>query len=355
MSGSLPMAEACACACAARCEPPGQTPPRSIRGRVRAGPPDLPALLLMAVDFGRLFFTYIQVSNAAREAAAYGAAQPTDTVGMQARAVQEKNSQTQGEGPLDPIATSCANQAGTDDRLCGGTGRRRRRQHPDRHGPPAVHLPHPADQRHVRRRASGCRRRSRRPCSCPRRAGRAGARAPALGRRTPRSRSSPPDFEIIANPDGSKPDTGVCTISGYNWDFGDGETDVGSSIPVTHTYAVARHVCRHARGHEPGWHPHGDPHRDRSACRRRHRPRPRGPTPTPTSGPTPTPTRHRHRHPPRRRAPTRSPNFSWTVGQSAAEHHVHRPLVGAGRLPDHDLALGFRRRLPVEQRAQSVP
>ena len=52
------------------------------------------ALLLTAVDFGRLFFTYIQVSNVAREAAAYGATQPTHSIGMQARAVQESNSRS---------------------------------------------------------------------------------------------------------------------------------------------------------------------------------------------------------------------------------------------------------------------
>ena len=61
--------------------------------------------LLMAVDFGRLFYTYVQVSNAAREAAIYGATQPSDDSGMQVRAVQEKSSQTQGEAPLEPLAT----------------------------------------------------------------------------------------------------------------------------------------------------------------------------------------------------------------------------------------------------------
>src|SRR5688572_22939646 len=51
--------------------------------------------LVIAVNFGRLFFSYLQLSNAAREAAAYGATQPTDTVGMQARAEREKNAQAQ--------------------------------------------------------------------------------------------------------------------------------------------------------------------------------------------------------------------------------------------------------------------
>ncbi len=108
-------------------------------------------LLLMAVDFGRLFFTYIQVSNAAREAAAYGATQPTDSVGMQSRAVQEKNAQSQGEGPLDPIITQLCEPGRYDDRLQRGARRRRLRQHPHGHGPPAVHLPDAAHQRHVRR------------------------------------------------------------------------------------------------------------------------------------------------------------------------------------------------------------
>ena len=36
-------------------------------------------LLLAAVDFGRMFFTYIQANNAAREGAAYGAANAAST------------------------------------------------------------------------------------------------------------------------------------------------------------------------------------------------------------------------------------------------------------------------------------
>ena len=70
-------------------------------------------LVLMAVDFGRLFFTYVQVSNAAREAAAYGAVQPTDKAGMRARADQEQNAQAQaGEAPLEPIQATCRTPGG---------------------------------------------------------------------------------------------------------------------------------------------------------------------------------------------------------------------------------------------------
>ena len=34
-------------------------------------------LMLMAVDFGRFFFTYVQLNNSAREAVAYAAFNPT--------------------------------------------------------------------------------------------------------------------------------------------------------------------------------------------------------------------------------------------------------------------------------------
>ena len=46
-------------------------------------------------------------------------------------------------------------------------------------------------------------------------------------------------MDVVVNPAGSQPDVGVCTISGYLWDFGDGFTGVGSAIPATYTYATA--------------------------------------------------------------------------------------------------------------------
>ena len=188
------------------------------------------ALLLMAVDFGRLFFTYIQVSNAAREAAAYGAAQPTDTTGMQARAVQEKNAQSQGEGPLDPIITSCANSAGTPISCAsapGGAGAGNTLTVTVRQ-PFSFLTPLIND---MFGGTSGCRRRSRRPCSSLRPEGRVVDRASCAGPSNATFTIVASGLEIIANPDGSKPDSGICTISGYNWDFGDGNTDVGRASP----------------------------------------------------------------------------------------------------------------------------
>ncbi len=75
----------------------------------------LPAMiivLLVAVDFGRVFFTYIQVNNAAREAAYAASVDPTDVGAIQARAAAEVNVQGQGgEGSLTVDAPTCATAA----------------------------------------------------------------------------------------------------------------------------------------------------------------------------------------------------------------------------------------------------
>jgi TadE-like protein len=70
-------------------------------------------ILLVAIDVGRLFFTYIEVNNAAREAA-FVAASDLDYPSLLSRAGQEANVQGQGGvGALalgsDPICTTAAN------------------------------------------------------------------------------------------------------------------------------------------------------------------------------------------------------------------------------------------------------
>jgi hypothetical protein len=98
-------------------------------------------LLLAAIDFGRLFFSYIQVTNAAREAAAFAAADPTvSQASIASRAGQEANTQSQrGEGTLNvdppvcqtvavpPVTVSCAtavaNNAGTGNQVVIGVSR----------------------------------------------------------------------------------------------------------------------------------------------------------------------------------------------------------------------------------------
>ena len=70
--------------------------------------------LLLAVDFGRLLFTYIQLSNTAREAAAYAAFNPTtDSTSLTTVALAESNVQAQlGQGSI--LATSsCTDSAGS--------------------------------------------------------------------------------------------------------------------------------------------------------------------------------------------------------------------------------------------------
>jgi Flp pilus assembly protein TadG len=71
-------------------------------------------LLLIAADFGRFFFTYIQLNNSAREAVAYAAFNPTsDNATLTTIARRESNVQAQrGEGSVAATAT-CVDSAGT--------------------------------------------------------------------------------------------------------------------------------------------------------------------------------------------------------------------------------------------------
>ena len=62
--------------------------------------PILALLLVMAIDFGRAFYTYIAVGNAAREGAAYAAQHPADIGGVQVQARAEM-----GLPPGDPSVT----------------------------------------------------------------------------------------------------------------------------------------------------------------------------------------------------------------------------------------------------------
>ena len=77
--------------------------------------------LVIAVDFGRLFYTYIQLNNIAREGAAYAAANPTvDNATLTTIALRESNVQAQrGEGAITATAT-CAPVACAS--ALGGTG-----------------------------------------------------------------------------------------------------------------------------------------------------------------------------------------------------------------------------------------
>ena len=94
-------------------------------------------LMLLAVDFGRLFFTYVAVNNAAREATFYAAAHAADNTydeeayaaGVAAAAAREASAQGQGgEGTLAVSAPVCSTPGGTSldcdtaSKWAGGTG-----------------------------------------------------------------------------------------------------------------------------------------------------------------------------------------------------------------------------------------
>jgi PKD repeat protein len=203
-------------------------------------------LLLSAIDFGRLFFTYIQINNAAREGAAFGAISPADcggspclaSSGIATKARQETNAQAQrGEGTV-AVSATCANSAGTALACSLATGG----------GGPGntitVSVSEPFT--FVTPLINGLFNNNLRL--------NASATAVVLGYAagtggTPPGSCSPPtaDFTVIvtsglsvlADPTASRPNSGVCNISGYNWDWGDGNTDVGTATAVSHTYAAA--------------------------------------------------------------------------------------------------------------------
>jgi PKD repeat protein len=75
--------------------------------------PVLLAFLALGIDAGRIFFSWIEVVNAAREGAAYAAGNPTDSTGITARVTREANVQGQaGEGTFS-VATACKTPGGT--------------------------------------------------------------------------------------------------------------------------------------------------------------------------------------------------------------------------------------------------
>lgn len=72
--------------------------------------------IVVAIDFGRVFFSYVQITNAAREAANFGAVQlagPIDDAAILAKAESETNVQGQGGEGAIAIDTECRNPAGT--------------------------------------------------------------------------------------------------------------------------------------------------------------------------------------------------------------------------------------------------
>ena len=195
--------------------------------------------LVIAVDFGRVFFTYIQINNAAREAAAFGASAPTNNAGMQATAAQEKNAQAQGgETTMQVGIPVCKNPAAvvipcSTAAAGAGPGNTLTVEITERFTF-ITPLVNDFFNNNLIMRTS--------------------ATATVLGYvassggSTPGSCSPPiPLFTLVvkaglvvhADPTGSTPNSGVCNISGYNWDWGDGTSDVGAATGLDHTYLAA--------------------------------------------------------------------------------------------------------------------
>ena len=112
-------ARVCAFATARRSPPPtdrsnpSSPPPRSGARGIRPDPPVMMLILLITIDFSRLFFAYISDVNAAREgaythAAAHAADKPFDTSaynqGVYDAATGESNAQGRGGGGALAVA-----------------------------------------------------------------------------------------------------------------------------------------------------------------------------------------------------------------------------------------------------------
>jgi PKD repeat protein len=202
--------------------------------------PVLLFLLVIAIDFGRLFFSYIQINNAAREGAAYGARLPSDLVTITSRARQETNAQAQGgENPIS-VTTSCADQSGTAlacSLATGGAGAGNRItvnvNEPFTFLTPLIggffggNLPMNASATSVvtdyASSGSGTPPGS---CSLP------------VASFTVTVTSG---LTVFANPSASTPNSGTCAISGYNWKWDNDPLNdsVGTATGDSHTYASA--------------------------------------------------------------------------------------------------------------------
>ena len=255
-------------------------------------------LLVIAIDFGRLFFTYVQTTNAAREGANFAASAPTDNTSIRSHATSEKNAQAQrGEGLTTIPDAICRNQAGTViacSLATGGAGAGNTVtvvvQQPFNFLTPLINNFFGGNLTLT-----------------------SSATAIVLGYVPGSSATQPPacttlptatfsvivtsGLTIFANPSGSTPNSGICQISGYNWDWGDTLTSVGTATGDSHTYGsggtyvITLQVTNQAGVNQatgsvtvPVAAPTPTPVPTPTPTP------PPGPTPTPTPVPTPTPT-----------------------------------------------------------------
>ena len=196
-------------------------------------------LLLLPIDFGRLFFSYVQINNAAREGAAYGAANPGDLTGITTRAVQETDAQAQrGEGAV-AITAACTDSTGVTiacSSAPGGGGAGNRivvtAIEPFTFLTPMINGFF----------GGGLTMRASATSTVLGFAASAGGTAPPS--------CPPPDVPVLASvsvsgmiatldASAATPNSGLCAISGYNWDMGDSDNAYGKQTSYDYTTAGA--------------------------------------------------------------------------------------------------------------------
>lgn len=191
--------------------------------------------LVIAIDFGRVYYSYVAINNAAREGAAYAGLNPTNQMGTEARANQETNTQGQGgESPL-VVTRECANSLGVTIACTTAA------QSSGNSVTVAVEEQFTFLTPLVNNFFNNFTMR-------------ATATSLVLGYATSTGGVPPggcalpiPSFavsvtgglSVFADPQASRPNSGVCNISGFNWTWGDGLQDVGASTGDPHTYASA--------------------------------------------------------------------------------------------------------------------
>lgn len=197
-------------------------------------------LLVMAIDFGRLFFSYIQISNAAREGAAYGSHAPTNLVTITSRALQETNAQAQRGESAIAVTAKCNDSAGTALASCslatGGAAGAGNSITVNVNEPFTFMTPmitavfsnlqlNASATSVVTDYASSSGGTPPGPCSLP----------TASFVVTVTS-----GLTVFADPSASTPKTGTCNISGYNWKWDPDPTNdtVGFATGDSHTYAA---------------------------------------------------------------------------------------------------------------------
>ena len=199
--------------------------------------PILTLITVMAIDFGRVYFSYIQIHNAAREAANYAASSPTDSLNIRAAALRETDAQAQsGESAIQIPPPVCKDSAGT---IISCTLAKENGSGPGN----TVTVKVVEDFSFLTPLANGFFNNNflMSAASTSTVWGYV-----AAGGTPPVSCSGPiasflvnadTTLTISADPSASTPNDTVCAISGYNWTWGDGTTSVGSASGSDHTYA----------------------------------------------------------------------------------------------------------------------